>query len=50
MLRNKSRAEILDNFKLEQLYSHEIENGRFFKVVFPDDDTAECKLPLIRTA
>ena len=44
MLRNKSRAEILDNFKLEQLYSHEIENGRFFKVVFPDDDTAEVQL------
>lgn len=44
MLRNKSRAEILDNFKLEQLYSHEIENERFFKVVFPDDDTAEVQL------
>lgn len=31
MLRNKSRAEILDNFRLEQLYSHKIENGRFSK-------------------
>lgn len=44
MLRNKSRSEIIDNFKLEQLYSHEIEKGRFFKVVFADDDIAEVQL------
>jgi hypothetical protein len=37
-------AEIIDNFKLEQLYNHEIENGRFFKVVFADNDTTNIQL------
>lgn len=33
-----SKGEIIDNYKLEQLYNHEIENGRFFKVVFEDNN------------
>lgn len=37
-------AEIIDNFKLEQLYNHEIENGRFFKVVFADDSATNIQL------
>jgi hypothetical protein len=37
-------AEIIDNFKLEQLYNYEIENGRFFKVVFADNNTANIQL------
>lgn len=37
-------AEIIDNFKLEQLYNHEIENGRFFKVVFADNDSTNIQL------
>ncbi len=44
MLGNKKPSEIIDNYKLEQLYSHEIEKGRFFKVVFPEDDTVEIQL------
>lgn len=44
MLGNRQQSEIIDNYKLEQLYSHEIENGRFFKVVFPDDDTVDIQL------
>lgn len=41
---NKKESEIIDNYKLEQLYNHEFENNRFFKVVFPDDDTADLQL------
>jgi hypothetical protein len=38
------KSEIIDNYKLERLYNHKIENGRFFKVVFPDDDTVDLQL------
>ena len=41
---NTSKAEIIDNYKLEQLYNHSIENGRFFKVVFSDDDNLNLQL------
>ncbi|MDM1046542.1 DUF4263 domain-containing protein [Myroides sp. 1354] len=37
-------AKIIDNFKLEQLYNHEIENGRFFKVVFANDEKTDIQL------
>lgn len=37
-------GEIIDNYKLEQLYNHEIENGRFFKVVFADNNTANIQI------
>jgi hypothetical protein len=44
-MRGKTQeSEIIDNYKLERLYNHEIENGRFFKVVFPDEDTADLQL------
>ena len=39
-----NHGEIIDNYKLEQLYNHEIENGRFFKVVFADDTTVNIQL------
>lgn len=41
---NTTKAEIIDNYKLEQLYNHPIENGRFFKVVFSDDDNLNIQL------
>ncbi|SFN62270.1 protein of unknown function [Flavobacterium succinicans] len=41
---NNTKAEIIDNYKLEQLYNHSIENGRFFKVVFADDDELNIQL------
>lgn len=37
-------TEIIDNYKLEQLYNHEIENGRFFKIVFANDEETEIQL------
>ncbi|MBD8019096.1 Shedu anti-phage system protein SduA domain-containing protein [Kaistella pullorum] len=37
-------AEIIDNFKLEQLYNHEFENSRFFKVVFADNENTTIQL------
>lgn len=37
-------GEIIDNYKLEQLYNHEIESGRFFKVVFADNNTANIQI------
>lgn len=44
-MRGKTQeSEIIDNYKLERLYNHKIENGRFFKVVFPDEDTADLQL------
>ncbi|SHH18801.1 protein of unknown function [Flavobacterium micromati] len=39
-----TKAEIIDNYKLEQLYNHSIENGRFFKVVFANDDELNIQL------
>lgn len=44
MHRKTTESEIIDNYKLERLYNHKIENGRFFKVVFPDEDTADLQL------
>jgi hypothetical protein len=41
---NNTKAEIIDNYKLEQLYNHSIENGRFFKVVFANDDELNIQL------
>jgi hypothetical protein len=41
---NTTKAEIIDNYKLEQLYNHSIENGRFFKVVFSDNDNLNIQL------
>lgn len=41
---NSTKAEIIDNYKLEQLYNHSIENGRFFKVVFANDDELNIQL------
>lgn len=41
---NKSKSEIIDNYKLEQLYNHSIESGRFFKVVFSDDNSLNLQL------
>src|SRR5690606_20507895 len=37
-------GEIIDKYKLEQLYNHKIENGRFFKVVFADNNTANIQI------
>lgn len=37
-------TEIIDNYKLEQLYNHKIENGRFFKIVFANDEKTEIQL------
>lgn len=42
--RVKSQAEIIDNYKLETLYSHEFEYGRFFKIVFQDDTSTKIQL------
>jgi hypothetical protein len=41
---NNTKAEIIDNYKLEQLYNHSIENGRFFKVVFANDNELNIQL------
>ena len=41
---DNTKAEIIDNYKLEQLYNHSIENGRFFKVVFANDDELNIQL------
>ena len=41
---NTTSAQIIDNHKLEQLYNHSIENGRFFKVVFSDADSLNLQL------
>lgn len=40
----KSSAEIIDNYKIEHLYSNEFENGRFFKIVFQDEHSANVQL------
>ncbi|MCS7474845.1 Shedu immune nuclease family protein [Myroides odoratimimus] len=37
-------TEIIDNYKLEQLYNHKIENGRFFKIVFANDEKTAIQL------
>lgn len=37
-------AEILDGYKLEHLYNHEFEHGRFFKIVFQDEEKTEIQL------
>lgn len=44
LIPNHKPAEIIDNYKLEQLYNHSIENGRFFKIVFADNDTVNIQL------
>ena len=42
--RNLSKAEILDGHKLEHLYNNEFENGRFFRIVFQDENKTEIKI------
>jgi hypothetical protein len=44
-MRGKAKeSEIIDKYKIEQLYNHPIEQGRFFKVVFLDEDTVNLQL------
>lgn len=37
-------AKFINNYRLEELYNHKIENNRFFRVVFKGDDIAEIRL------
>jgi len=39
-----SEEEVIGNSKLEHLYNHEFEGGRFFQVVFADENEAQIKL------
>lgn len=39
-----NKATIIDNHKLETLYSHEFEKGRFFKIVFQDENSVNIQL------
>ncbi|TMM58444.1 DUF4263 domain-containing protein [Maribacter algarum] len=39
-----SRAEILDNHKIETLYNNTFEGGRFFRVIFQDENTTKIQL------
>lgn len=39
-----SRAEILDNHKIETLYNNTFGGGRFFRVIFQDDYTTKIQL------
>lgn len=39
-----TEEEIINNSKIEHLYSHEFGNGRFFSVIFQDENGFEIKL------
>src|SRR5690554_3459571 len=41
---NVSEDEVINNSKLEHLYNHEFDKGRFFQVVFEDEKEAWFKL------
>ena len=39
-----SEEDVIHNSKLEHLYNHEFEGGRFFQVVFSNHDEVHIKL------